>query len=446
MSLLISKAKFILTQDINRSIIQDGSIFVEEGRIVSVGKAEIIDPQHGQADRIIDASESIIAPGFVNCHTHTNSRLARGLADNLFVETWVNKRSRPFSAALKPEEAKLSALCLMAESLKSGTTFMAEYGGFHLDEIIKAVEESGIRAVVGKQAEGFWTDNQDVTGIEQFIKEKKESASGRISPWITIAPTAKKDFCRSVKEIADRNQVGIQAHIASTRSTSMLAREIIGQKGEFEHLEEVGILDSNFLGVHANWMNADELELIKKRNVKIAQCPTTNAFLGKGSLRSEKLPMMLKMGIPVALGTDGAACSNFFDLIRVAYMVMAHQDYQENATLITPQILLDMITVNGARALLSENDLGSIQIGKKADLVLVSTKGPEMIPLHNPISNLMLSASGANVDTVLVDGKIVVENGKLTTLDEVALYRQAEQVAKDVCERSGLQKQSMKFS
>ena len=445
MGILVSNARFILTLDTQRRVLRDSSIYIQDGKIVKVGKHEEVKRDYPNADTIIDASDSVVTPGLINCHGHSNSRLGRGLGDNMFLTNWANKRILPFSAQVGPEEAYLSTFTYALDCLKTGTTCMAEYGGGHMDQVLNAFEEIGIRAVVATPTVGYWAKGGTASPeyldmLRKFVNEVKGRSSGRIYPSVSLPMSVGAAGWRMTKEFADENNMLIQTHISGSQDIINNFKEAHGKTHELEFLEECNAIGPNLVGVHANWVSDVEIDLIIKHNVKIVHCPTASATTALGQLHTGSLLKMLNKGIPVALASDGAANSNFLDMIRVAYMLIAHRDKNIDATLFPPEELLEMITRNGARALLLDDVIGSIEEGKAADLTLFDTKRHEWMPMHNPVSNLMMSASGATAKTVLVDGKVVVENGTLKTADEAEILVRAEKAAFDMAERAGLKK------
>ena len=443
MGILISNPKFIITVDPRRRILRDSSIYIEDGKIVRIAKNEEVKRDYPSADIVIDAANNVITPGLINTHCHTNSRLARGLADNLFINSWVHERIRPFSGALKPEEANLSALAFGLDCLKSGTTCMAEYGGFHMDEAMKALYDIGMRAVVAMPMEGFWARGgsaleTSIGALQDFIKKTRDQPDDRIQLSVSIPITASLQGWRRTKEIADENNILIQSHMSSCVESENEFKQTHRRSHEMPFLEEAKALGPNLLAVHSNWFSEEDIGLILQHKVKVNHCPTAAATGAYGQLKSGSILKMMEHSIPIALGSDGAASSNFLDMIRVAYQLVSHRDARIDASLFHAETLLEMITCNGAGALLLDRVTGSLEEGKAADIVLFDIKRHEWQPLHNPVSNLMFSASGATVDTVLVDGKVVVQAGVLKSMNQEEILGRMEKTAFDLAERSGI--------
>ncbi len=314
-----------------------------------------------------------------------------------------------------------------------------------MDRVLDAFEEIGIRAVVATPTVGYWAKGGTASPeyldmLKKFVDVIKARTSGRLYPSVSLPMSVRAEGWRMTKQFADENNMLIQTHISGSKDIVNNFKEAHGKTHELEFLEECNAIGPNLVGVHANWVSDVEIDLVIKHDMKIVHCPTASATTALGQLHTGSLLKMLDKGVPVALASDGAANSNFQDMIRVAYALIAHRDKNIDATLFPPEELLEMITRNGARALLLDDVIGSIEVGKAADLTLFDTKRHEFLPMHNPVSNLMMSASGATAKTVLVDGKVVVENGTLKTADEYAILERAEKAAFDMLERSGLKK------
>lgn len=438
--------------DENRRIIRDGAIAIENDKITAVGKSEDVQKEIISVDYVIDANGMIASPGLINCHCHTTQHLARGVADNVFLPTWIHERLYPFEAVLEPKDAYVSALTCFIEAIKTGTTFVADPGGYHMEWVAKAVKDVGIRAVLARSLvdihsearpipEAFRETTQEaVNAGEDFVKRYDGFAEGRIRAWFSLRTErmVSDELCIAVKALADKYGVGIESHVSSNLDSVNRHKEVFGGKTPIERYHEIGVLGSNLLIVHANWLSRSEIKLVKKYDVKVCHCPTAGAAGGYGTFKIGKFVEMMKKGITVALGHDSAAESNFADMLRVAYMVTAHRDFRLDATLFPPETLLEMLTLNGAKALLSEDKVGSLTVGKKADVVLFDIKNPEMVPLLNPVSNLINSACGHCVNTVIIDGKIVMQNREMKTIKEDYVLEEAQKTAESIIERARL--------
>lgn len=434
-----------------RRILRDASIAIEGNSIVSVGKTETVLKQYPSADQVIDASNCVVTPGLVDCHLHTAQYLGRGIADNVSLPTWIHDRVYPYEAELRPEECGIAATACLIEAVKTGTTFIADPGSYHMNEIVEAVGRVGVRAVLARslvdintpgrpipQSMGESTEKAVKEG-EEFVRRYNKSNDGRIKAWFCIRTerTTSNDLACAIKEKADKYETGIESHVANAQDSVNRHKELF-RKTPIQRYHDLGILGPNVLIIHANWLTDVELDLLKKYDVKVAHCPTSNLTTGSGTLVAGKFEKMEAMGITVALGADSAAASNFLDMVRVGYATIAHRDVNTDPTLYPPEHVLEMLTLNGARALLSEKETGSIEVGKKADIVLFDTKKPGWTPLLNPVSNLIHSASGESARDVIIDGSIIVREGKVQGIDEEDVIKRAEKAAEDVTTRAGV--------
>lgn len=449
--ILLRNCLYLLTMDSSRQIVKDGAVAIEDGRIIALGKTDRLKPEYASADRVIDCSKSVVLPGLINTHCHSTQQLARGLADNLLFPTWIHERVYPYESSLTEREAYLAAMACCIECIKTGTTTFLDPGGYRMEQAAKAVEESGIRAILSRSAVDITSAARVIPGImseeteaavkasEEFVRSFNGKAGGRIRAW--YAPRTERmvstELLKRLKELADKYRTGITFHTASTQDSVLRHKELFHGLRPIERCNEAGVLDSNLLVGEANWVTDEEVQMLKHHDVKVFHIPSGSFHGAYGALHGKHLQMM-KMGITVSLAHDTAPESNFNDMFRVMYCVVARRDYGLDPTLVPAEQILDMCIVNGAKACLWDDEIGSVELGKKADLMIVDAKKPEMIPLHNPVSNIVHSACGYCVDTSIIDGKIVMENRQLKTVDEEKLLEEANEVALEIAERTGV--------
>lgn len=452
MTVFVRNARYLITVDGSRRILKDGAIAVDGNKIVAVGKTDELKSKYASAEHVIDASSCVVTPGLVNVHLHTAQYLARGIADNVFLPTWIHERLYPYEAALTPEETRIAALAALVEAVKTGTTFIADPGSHHMDGVVDAVSQIGIRAVLARSLVDIDTPGRPVPEAmrastqgavragEEFVKRYNNASDGRIKAWFSIRTerTTSNELAKAVKQKADEYKTGIESHVSNTQDSVNRHKEVFGGKTPLMRYYEAGILGPNLLIIHANWLTKQEVELVKKYDVKVVHCPSSAFMDGAGTLVGGRFEEMEEAGVSVALGCDTAPASNFLDMIRVGYTAVSHRDVKMDATLYPPEKILEMLTVTGARSLLSEKETGSIEVGKKADFVLFDIKKPGWTPLLNPVSNLIQSASGESTRDVIIDGQIVMKNGDIQTVDEEKILEQAQKAAEDVTERAGV--------
>lgn len=447
---LILNHALAVTLDARRRILTDASVVVRGDRIAAVGKTADLAPRYAAA-RTIDATDKVVLPGLVDAHLHTNEGPRGFVPDDVPAVPWVRDWIRPIFAALTPEEEYLLSLLVLSEALKTGTTTFCEGGSIKYPaSLARAVEEVGIRGNIGRwtwdavtEPRAFYQPaEQALRTYDELIDTYHGAAGGRLSMWVhlTGVGTATDELLVGAKRLADARGVGLSMHQSQHEDE---VDAFVAQHGRrpMEHFAQLGILDRNTRFVHMLALDEREIALIERHDVKLVHCVMTAMKLGYGATATGRMPEMLAQGIPVALGCDGANCSNTFDLFRAMFCVAGvYKDNRRDVRLVPAETALEMATVNGARSLLMEDQIGSLEPGKKADLVVCDRKRAEWLPTVNVVNNLVYSADGRSVDMVIVDGRVVVEGGRVTTIDEQALYAQIDAIdwAARLHERTGL--------
>lgn len=400
-------------------------LLIKNDLICEIGE----DISDDNADKIIDATDKILLPGLVNTHTHLSMTLFRGLADDLSLDEWLNDNIWPVEANLNEYYCYIGALLGAVELIKSGTTTFSDMY-FYMEDVAKAVEESGLRAVLSYGMIDFGDEEKRKAEIEENMKLFKNcnnTADGRIK--VFFGPhspyTASEELLKEVRKLADENNIGIHIHVSETQKE---IDDVSSEKGlrPFEYLDSIGFLGPDVVCAHSVWLSDKEIEIIKEKNVKISHNPCSNMKLASGIAPVSKL---LENDICVAIGTDGASSNNNLDLIeelKTASLLQKVSTLDPKA--LTSDEAVAMGTINGARALGLDDEIGSIEVGKKADLILIDTNCANMVPdSSNLSSNIIYSANGSNVDTTICNGQILMENKKLTTLDEQEIYQKARE-------------------
>ena len=399
--------------------------------------AEISDEiDETNVDKIIDAEGKILLPGLVNTHTHLSMTLFRGLADDLSLDSWLNDHIWPMEANLNGDYCYIGALLGAVELIKSGTTTFSDMY-FYMEDVARAVEEAGIRAVLSYGMIDFG----DAERRENEIKENltlfencNGMADGRIK--VFFGPhspyTASEELLVKVRELADEYGMGIHIHVSETQKE---INDVSEKKGlrPFEYLDKIGLLGSDVVAAHSVWLSDEEIEIIKKNDVKVSHNPCSNMKLASGIAPVSKL---IEKGVCVSIGTDGASSNNNLDLIEELKTASLLQKVSTlDPKVLTSDEAIAMGTINGARTLGLEDEIGSIEVGKKADIILIDTNCANMVPDSSSLSsNVIYSANGSNVDTTICNGKILMENKKLTVLNEQEIYDKARQAIKELKE------------
>ncbi len=454
---LLRHTRYLITMNARREIIRDGALAIEGDRIIAVGPTAELAARHRDWP-VIEAGGMIALPGLINGHYHHNQQLARGLADNTFLPTFLHDRIYPFEEAMTPEDSYFSSLCACIEAIKTGTTCFADPGGYNMEQVVRAVTDTGARAVLARSMIDIHTKARPIPGKmrestdqalqagEGFVREYNGAAGGRIKAWFSLRTErmVSDELCRRTREKADEYGVGVQVHVSGNPDSVNRHKEAFRNLTPLRRFERNGLLGPNLLIVHANQLTPPEVELVRRYDVKIVTCPTA-AFAGGYGGVTARHPELASEGVTICLGSDAAPESNFADMIRVMYALGAHRDAKLDASLLPPELMLEMLITNGARALGWQKEIGSLEAGKKADLVLFDTSGPEWVPLHNPVSNLVFAATGRSADTVVIDGEIVMSGRKLTRVDEGAILREAQERAEAIARRAGVDRWAQPF-
>ena len=408
------------------------SILIKDGIIAEIDSK--ID--ESKADKIIDASGKILLPGLVNTHTHLSMTLFRGLADDLSLDSWLNDHIWPMEANLNGKYCYIGALLGAVEMIKSGTTTFSDMY-FYMEDVAKAIDEAGLRACLSYGMIDFGDADKREHELSENIKlydECNGKADGRIQ--VFLGPhspyTASKDLLIKTRQLADEYNMKIHIHVSETQKE---IQDSLDEKSlrPFEYLDEIGFLGSDVIAAHCVWLSDEEIEIIKKHDVKISHNPSSNMKLASGIAPVSKL---LEKGICVSIGTDGASSNNNLDLIEE----LKTASLLQKVSTLDPKVLdsdetLKMATINGARALGLESEIGSVEVGKKADLILIDTNQANMTPDSSTLSsNVIYSANGSNVDTTICNGKILMEDRKLTFLDEGEILNKARLAIKEMRE------------
>jgi cytosine/adenosine deaminase-related metal-dependent hydrolase len=435
----------IITVDRERRILADGSILVEGRDIVQVGPARDVRPPR-PPDRVIDAGRAVVLPGFVDTHVHLSEHVNRGLLlDDVPVDRYLPDWLLPLYSVITPEEEQASALLACLEMLRTGTTTFCEAGTlFDVAAVADAVEQIGVRAVLGRwtwdlvEGPGRLTQTtaEGLRANEAMLAEVHGRAGGRIQAWPLLLGfgTCSEALVRGAKALADRHGVGWGMMQFASHPARQTADRL-----PLATLDAWGVLAPTTKLAHMVYVDDADVALLARRGVKISHCPSAGLKHTKGLAAHGRFVEMLDRGVCVSLGGDSGNGSNHFDMLRLMYLVATiYKDSRLDVGVMPPERALEMATIRGAEALGLAGEIGSIEAGKRADLVLFDLDTPEWRPLLNPLNNLVYAATGASVKTVLIDGRVVLDAGRVTTVDERAIYDRVEALARAQIARAGL--------
>ncbi|HRY52479.1 MAG TPA: amidohydrolase [Candidatus Portnoybacteria bacterium] len=405
--MILIKNITIITQNAQRQVIKDGAILIEGSKIAEVGQSKKIEKKYAKAKKkIIDGKGKIALPGLINAHTHAAMALLRGYADDLPLKKWLTEKIWPAEAKLKPADIYRGTELACEEMLQSGTTtFNNMY--WQPEKEIAAAAKAGLRDFVGLTA--LDTNGMDIGAdrIANLYRQLKPKVNDKIK--LTLTPHSIYAVSRETlvwcKKFADENDLLLHIHLAETEGEVDDCQKAHGCR-PVEYLEKLGFLGGNVVAAHCCWLTDNEINILAKNKVSVAHCPTSNLKLASGVMPLSKL---LKAGVNVCLGADGPSSNNNLDLLEdMKIAALIHKWNEKDPSAASAQTILDLATINGAKALKIDDKIGSIDIGKEADIVIIDfDKRPHLKPCFNPISHLVYAAQGGDVEKVLIGGKVL---------------------------------------
>jgi len=425
----------ILTMDSKDRVIEDGSVVIRGSTILDVNKTEKIRDRY-KVDRTIEAKGKAIIPGLINIHLH--SWPTKGIGDEFSLEKWLDTFVHPLHKVVQPNEAYMGSLLSYADSIKSGTTCILDMYRF-MDRSADAAERVGIRAVLAPMVSDADPFHEKFEDNEKLIRERHGSANGRIHVWCGVDHSdSSPELLRKARECANKYKVGIHLHTnESLRDVKTLKRRY--DKGPIEYLHDLGITGRNSVFAHCVWLSKREIQILRETGTSVAHCPVSNMKVADGVA---PIPHLMSIGVNVGLGSDGTIESNSVDMFNVMRLTsLLHRVNEMDATIMPAKTVLRMATLDGARALGLDKEIGSIEPGKKADIAIVDLHKLHFTPVlygdfFNIYSHLVYVASNGDVETVIIDGRVVMENRSLKTVDEDKVIQEATEAAKALLERS----------
>jgi 5-methylthioadenosine/S-adenosylhomocysteine deaminase len=445
-SLKVDNARYLVTVDPQRRIVQGGSVLIEDGRIRQLGKAAEL--AAAGADRVIDARHMVVTPGFVNGHMHISyAHAVRGI----FPDDVGSPLPTVFKLqmAMTEEEEHATTLLGLVELLKNGTVCFVDPGSTKFpDACLQAYEDAGIRVILGECVTDLsapfplprYETAQAANRTAAFLKSWHGRLSGRLRAWaMPFSPeTCSADLLRALKRLADEHGTSLTLHHGS----GVKARQEYQARGAASPthwLDTLGVLGPNVVLAHVLGIDTAEIELMARTGTTAAMCPVTAAKGGRGVGEHGRLPELLARGVKVALGCDSPNNSNHLDIVRALNMAaIQYKDARQDMKQIPAETAVELATLTGAQALGVGSEIGSLEVGKKADLVLFDTQRPEWQAMFNPISNLVYNADGRSIHTVIVDGRVVIDAYRQTFVDEPTLYSKVQEIGEKLLARTGV--------
>lgn len=461
---LLVQGGAVVTMNGRREIVQNGSVAIAGNTIVAVGKSEQV--RHGHPDaELIDIPGGIITPGLIDAHNHPVDHLLKGLCDDVGQRFRMSQRMFPYEYELSEEEAYIASQGTFAEMLRHGTTCFCDGASVTPDAVAQAALDIGIRGIVARRCidltgphgcpvEG---DAETVVGLASETVERWDGVEGgRLRARLDLdLPAAMSDeLCTLVRDAATTHGVGIVGHLVGRRpgpsapggehliwdAPTSTADALATQRNpDVIRYERLGLLGPELLLAHIGWLNEPDVEAFAEAQVRTVHCPSQSFLGGAGRVAHGTIPELVAAGVTVALGTDGAMISRFLDLVRVMYLAAcAHKDVRVDPTIMGAHKAFEMATIDGARAIGLEQEIGSLEVGKRADLVVFETDELEWYPgnLSNPVADLVYNASGKAARLVIVDGRVLLD-GALIAVDATHLAPELDRAAQSVFSRLG---------
>ena len=427
---LVVSADYVVTMDDKNTVINKGAVAIDDGIIVAVDEQASINGKFSPAKRIAGENQ-VLMPGLVNGHTHAAMVLFRGIADDLELMEWLTKYIFPAEIRFVNEEfVRTGTQLACLEMIRGGTTTIVDMY-FHPKEIARVMEECGLRAVIGaaviEQESGYTKNFADAMNKAESFIEQWKNRNNRITPAFAphAAYTITPDNLNIVRKRADELSVGIAIHLSESKAELKLVGDSYGETS-INHLEKIGFFHGPTIAAHVVWPTAAEIAILSARGVGAIHNPTSNMKIASGFA---PVPEMLDAGVAVGLGTDGAASNNDLDMwdeIRLAAYI--HKGRLLDPETMPAMRVLEIATRVGAAAI-GLSDTGSLATGKHADLILVSLEAAHLVPMYDVVSHLVYAVDAQDVQTVIVDGKVLMEDRKVLTLDEREVIKAARTIA-----------------
>ena len=444
----------VVTVDPQRRVLWDGALLIRDDRIADIGSTEELKAKYPAPHRTLDAAGKVIFPGFVNNHTHLFQTLLKGIGDDMELGDWLSHMMFPAAVYLEPEDTYHAAMLGLSEALHSGVTTTVDYMHCHskpglTDGICRAVKDLGVRGIVGRGTMDTGVEYgtcpdlcekvEDVEAdLRRLFKTYHNTENGRLKIW--AAPSSmwsnSDEMLKMQWRVVNECGGGFTVHVSETEYARM-ATEWVHGCNDVDLLEKLGILGPNVLAVHCCWISDKDIDLLKAHDIKVSHDACANMYLADGVA---PVPQMLKKGVTVGLGLDGAASNNSQDMIELMKCTaLLHKTKTLDPMAITAEKVLEMAIIDGARSIGMEDEIGSIEVGKKADLVFFDPAASQKsTPMHNPVSTLVYSSSIQNISAVMVDGALVLENGRLTRVSDADVIANGQRCAEELCRRGGI--------
>lgn len=460
MRTLIENLEFVLTLDKDDRVLRNASIVIQGGRIAEVAPAKRYPRE--SFDSVIDGSRYGMTPGFIDSHVHLGETLSRAVfPDTLPTMDWVFDWAKPFYAHTDARDELVGSMLAMAEMLRCGTTCFLDMGAHNdVAGVVGAIDRIGMRGVTGRHAADVrpaspprgWSEEMlahhyfadaksALKALERVVREFDRAADGRVRAWVNIEgkePSSSLELHVGARELAEKLGVGTTYHLATSIQETRAIEEKFGST-PVRRIADHGGLGANLVIAHAVAVTPEDIELMAGARTKVAFCPAASVKLAKGATRIGRYPEMIEAGMRVGIGTDGVSAGGNLSLMRQMYLVAGmFKDARMDSTVLGAGKALRMATIEAAEILGWDDEIGSIEPGKRADFVLFDLDHFEWVPYGDPLQAVVYSASPASIAQTWIDGRALYRDGKVQTLDEKSLHREARERAAAIIRRAGL--------
>lgn len=445
---LVTGIDWLITVDGTRRIIRDAAVAIVDGRFAAAGKSADVEATW-RSDAMTDGRGMVGTPGLIDNHLHSSFQMSRGLADEANAQSFLFDHMYPYEGAMTRDDVYVSASFAALEMLRHGVTCFVDPGNYHPDATVEAVAATGMRLMIARSS---FDRTKSVMGIlpeamietterclaatEEVLETFHDAHDGRVTASASFRGlnNASDALILGLKQLADKYGAPLQTHACFSYSTHDGCLAAFG-KPEIERLESLGVLDERSLLVHSGWLEPHEVAILARRGPTLVAAPSSSLHNGYGNFVMGKLPELMALGVNVSIGSDHA-CSGITDMAQEMLLLAGgYKEVRINPRVMPPEAVVEMATINGARGAGLAERIGSIEVGKEADLVLFDTRRPEWQPLYNPVSNLVYAATGDSVAHVFVRGEPVVRDGHLTKVDEATVFSEVKKTADRIAGR-----------
>ncbi len=430
---IIIKNGIVVTVNTNGTIYSNGSVVIINDAIIAIGESVAVEKEY-TSDNVIDAKGKIVMPGLINCHTHLAMTIFRGYADDMHLKEWLNDYIFPAEAKFdNAENVKCGSELAMIEMIHSGTTTFNDMYFFE-DEVAKVAKTIGMRGIISESLIDFPAPNSK-TPDECFNHSKMLIEKYKNDSLITVGVAAHSPYScstellKKAKKFADYNKINFHIHVAESKWEIDTINKKYNQT-PIQYLNNIGVLSDNVIAAHGVWLNDDDISIVHEKGVAIAHNPVCNMKLSSGVAPITKL---LNSKCKVGLGTDGVASNNNLNMFEdMKTMTLLAKLSTDNPTSITAEMAVRIATIEGAKVLNLDKEIGSLEVGKKADIILIDIEKPNTTPIYNIYSTLVYAVNGSDVTDVIINGKIIMQNSNILTADEKLVMKKINKIAENI--------------